>query len=61
MQSLGHISAKKKIICCLSDTKLSGCLVLYLSSFVMGEVEGLHPYLQDDFSDTKASSDQALS
>lgn len=29
----------KKITCCLSDTKLTGCLVLYLSSFVMGEVE----------------------
>ena len=26
-------------MCCLSDTKLTGCLVLYLSSFVMGEVE----------------------
>lgn len=58
MQSLGHTSAKKSSVAYLT---LTGCLVLYLLSFVMGEAEGMPPYLQDNFSDTKASLDQALS
>ena len=41
--------------------KLTGCLVFYLATLFMGKVENIHPYLQNDFTDTKGSSDQILS
>lgn len=57
IQYLGDASTKKSFALYLTF-KLTGCLRFYLATLLIGEVEDIQPYLQNDFSDMKVSSDQ---
>lgn len=63
MQYLGDASTKSQFFCVCVHLifKLTGCLVFYLVTVLMGEVENTHSYLQNNFTDTKVSSNQTLS
>lgn len=60
MQFLGDASTKKSFFVYLTF-KLTGCLVFYLANVLMGEVENIHSCPQNNFNDTKVSSNQTLS
>lgn len=60
MWHLRDTSTKKSFDIYLT-LKLTECLIFYLATLLMSEVEGIHPYLQNDFRDKKGSSNETLS